>query len=587
MIPSNIIEDIRYRCDIESVISSYVTLKRAGSNLKGLCPFHSEKTPSFTVYPSTQSFYCFGCGAAGDVISFVMRAENLDYVSAVEALAKRAGIDLPDFDDTNGYGRPSGPSRSRVLAMNLEAAKFYRSMLFDDTIGAPGRQYLIDRKLSTATIKRFGLGYSPERGNTLMRHLVDLGFGEEEIKTAYLGGSGEYGYYDYFRGRVMFPIIDVSGNVIAFGGRIIDSAKSDRKYLNTSDTPAFKKTKNLYALNYAKNSKEEYFILCEGYMDVIALHAAGFNMAVASLGTAFTAEQARIIKKYVDRVILSYDSDEAGQKAANRAIGILEAAGIEAKVLKMTGAKDPDEYIKSYGAEAFRKLIEESRGKFDFKLDEIRAKYSLDSAEEKIKALGELSTYIAGIYSSVEREIYISKAAGEFSVSPVSVKNDVEAKRRKNVRENDKKRRGELIRITMGTDVRVNPDYAKNPKAARLEEDILGMIFIKNEYINRPVDAKPLCEEDFFTSLGKRLFSFVSAHFMDVGFNPGILNGEFSQEEVSRVFGIIAQRNELSLNDEISFDTYVRALREENSKNKGELSLEELLAKKRSGNAKK
>lgn len=582
MIPANIIEDIRYRCDIESVISSYVTLKRAGSNLKGLCPFHSEKTPSFTVYPSTQSFYCFGCGAAGDVISFVMRAENLDYVSAVEALAKRAGIDLPDFDDANVYGKPSGPSRTRVLAMNLEAAKFYRSMLFDDTIGAPGRQYLIERKLSAATIKRFGLGYSPERGNTLMRHLIDLGFGEEEIKTAYLGGRGEYGYYDYFRGRVMFPIIDVSGNVIAFGGRIIDSAMSDRKYLNTSDTPAFKKTRNLYALNYAKNSKEGYFILCEGYMDVIALHAAGFNMAVASLGTAFTAEQARIIKKYVDRVILSYDSDEAGQKAANRAIGILEAVGIEAKVLKMTGAKDPDEYIKNYGADAFRRLIEESRGKFDFKLDEIKAKYSLDNAEEKIKALGELSSYIAEIYSSVEREIYISKAAYEFSVSPVSIKNDVEAKRRRNSRENDKKRRGELIRVTMGTDVRVNPDYAKNPKAARLEEDILGMIFIKNEYINRPVDAKPLCEEDFFTSLGKRLFSFVSAHSMDVGFNPGILNEEFTQDEVSRVFGMIAQRNELSINDEISFDTYVRALRNENSKNSKKLSLEELLAKKRS-----
>ncbi|MGN1410148.1 MAG: DNA primase [Eubacteriales bacterium] len=585
MIPANIIEDIRYRCDIEGVISSYVTLKRAGSNLKGLCPFHSEKTPSFTVYPSTQSFYCFGCGAAGDVISFVMRAENLDYVSAVEALAKRAGIDLPDFDDANVYGKPSGPSRTRVLAMNLEAAKFYRSMLFDDTIGAPGRQYLIDRKLSAATIKRFGLGYSPERGNTLMRHLIDLGFGEEEIKTAYLGGKGEYGYYDYFRGRVMFPIIDVSGNVIAFGGRIIDSAKSDRKYLNTSDTPAFKKTRNLYALNYAKNSKEGYFILCEGYMDVIALHAAGFNMAVASLGTAFTAEQARIIKKYVDRVILSYDSDEAGQKASNRAIGILEAVGIEAKVLKMTGAKDPDEYIKNYGADAFRRLIEESRGKFDFKLDEIKAKYSLDNAEEKIKALGELSSYIAEIYSSVEREIYISKAANEFSVSPVSIKNDVEAKRRRNSRENDKKRRGELIRVTMGTDVRVNPDYAKNPKAARLEEDILGMIFIKNEYINRPVDAKPLCEEDFLTSLGKRLFSFISSHSMDVGFNPGILNEEFTQDEVSRVFGMIAQRNELSISDEVSFDTYVRALRNEISKNSRELSLEELLAKKRSSSA--
>ena len=579
MIPSNIIEDIKYRCDVESVISSYVTLKRAGSNLKGLCPFHSEKTPSFTVYPVTQSFYCFGCGAAGDVISFVMRAENLDYVSAIETLAKRAGIDLPDFSEDSG--KSSGPSRSRVLEMNLEAAKFYRAMLFDETIGAPGRQYLAERQLSVATIKRFGLGYSPDKGNNLVRHLLSLGFGEEEIKTAYLGGKGEYGYYDYFRGRVMFPIIDVSGNVIAFGGRIIDSAKSDRKYLNTSDTPAFKKTKNLYALNYAKNTKDGYFILCEGYMDVIAMHAAGFGMAVASLGTAFTSEQARVIKKYVDKVILSYDNDEAGQKAANRAIGILDAAGIEAKVLKMSGAKDPDEYIKKFGAAEFKKLIEGSRGKFDFKLDEIHSKYNTDSDEDRIKALGDVTSYIAGVYSSVEREIYISKTAAEFGVAPVSIRNDVESKRRRNIRENDKKRRGELIRVTMGTDVRVNPDYAKNPKAGKLEEDVLGMMLVKNEYITRSVDGKALEEEDFFTSLGKRLFAFVKEHTSENGFNPGVLNEEFSQDEVSRVFGMIARRNELKMSDEITFDTYVRALREAIKEDDSKMSLEDVLAEKR------
>lgn len=579
MIPSNIIEDIRSRSDIEAIISSYVTLKRAGSNLKGLCPFHSERTPSFTVYPSTQSFYCFGCGAAGDVISFVMRAENLDYISAVETLAKRSGIDLSKFE--NGSAGEDTVSRTKVLKMNLEAAKFYRSMLFDDKIGAPGRQYLIERGLSSATVKRFGIGYSPEYGNTLIKHLIDLGFKEEEIKTAYLGGKSERGYYDYFRGRVMFPIIDVSGNVIAFGGRIIDSAKSDRKYLNTSDTPAFKKTKNLYALNYAKNAKKGYFILCEGYMDVIALHAAGFNMAVASLGTAFTSEQARVIKKYVDKVILSYDSDEAGQKAANRAIGILEAAGIESKVLKMTGAKDPDEFIKKYGADEFSHLIEESRGKFDFKLDEIKSKYNLELPEEKIKAVGEVCSYIAEIYSSVEREIYIAKAAGEFKLDIKSISGDVELKRRKISRENDKKRRGELIRGTMGTDIRVNPDYAKNPKAAKIEENILGMIFIKNEYIIRPVDEKPLCEDDFVTELDKRIFAFVSKHYSEDGFNTGILNEEFNQDEISRVFGMIAQRNELGMNDEAVFDSYVKALREEKQKKDDSISLEELLELRR------
>lgn len=580
MIPANIIEDIRYRCDIESVISSYVTLKRTGTNLKGLCPFHSEKTPSFVVYPETQSFYCFGCGAGGDVIRFVMRTENLDYVSAIETLAKRAGITLPDFND--GNGRRGGLTRSRTLEMNLEAAKFYRKCLFDDDIGVPGRQYLTERGLSVAVIKHFGLGYSPERGGSMLRHLSSLGFRNEEIQEAYFAGKGERGYYDYFRGRVMFPIIDVSGNVIAFGGRILGDAKP--KYLNTSDTPAFKKSRNLFALNYAKNSSDGYFILCEGYMDVISLHAAGFSSAVATLGTAITSDQARLIKKYTDKVIISYDSDEAGQKAANRAIPLLEEAGIDAKVLKMSGAKDPDEYIKKFGAEKFRSLIEQSRGKFEFKLDEITAKYDMNNPPEKIKAVGEICTFIAGIYSSVERDIYIDKTSRDFSVDAKSIKADVESKRRKISRDNDKKRQGELIRITSGISDRVNPDFAKRPKGARIEEDVLGMIFIHTEYASRTVDGAAISEEDFITALGKRLFTFVKEREGDGGFVLGMLNELFTQDEISRVSQMIASRNDLSVNDEKSFDTYVRAMREEASRaSSAEMSLEDILLKKRSG----
>lgn len=584
MIPAGVIEDIRYRCDIESVISSYVTLKRAGTNLKGLCPFHSERTPSFTVYPGTQSFYCFGCGAGGDVINFVMRTENLDYMSAVETLAKRAGINLPDFSDSKFGER--GVSRSRVLAMNLEAAKQYRKFLFDDKIGAPGRQYLLDRGMSSAAIKRFGLGYAPENGSLMSKYLRSLGFTEEELKTGYLGNRGEYGLYDYYRARVIFPIIDVSGNVIAFGGRIIDSAKSDRKYLNTSDTPAFKKTKNLYALNYAKNTQDGHFILCEGYMDVIALHDAGFGCAIASLGTAFTEEQARIIKKYVNRVILCYDSDEAGQKATDKAIKILENVGIEPKILRMSGAKDPDEYIKKFGADKFRSLIEESRGKFDFMLDGVRAKYNLEIAAEKVKAVAEICRFIAGVYSSVERDIYIDRTAREFAVEAVSLKNDVAAQMRRNSRENEKKRRGDLIRVTSGLSDRVNPDFAKQPKAARIEENILGMIFLHNEYIMRKVDGRELSEEEMVTSLGKRLFSFVHGRITEEGvFALGMLNEEFTMDEIARVSKMTADRTELNINDEASYDTYVRALRDENVKSAGDqdLSLEEFLAKKRSG----
>lgn len=575
MIPANVIEDIRYRCDIESVISSYVSLKRAGSNLKGLCPFHSEKTPSFTVYPETQSFYCFGCGAGGDVISFVMRTENLDYIAAVETLAKRAGISLPEFGDKQ---RNDGVTRTRVLEMNLEAAKFYRKMLFDDNMGAAGRRYFVDRGLSMAAIKRFGLGYSPPSGNQMLKHLTSLGFKPQEIQTAYFAGKSERGYYDYFRGRVMFPIIDVSGNVIAFGGRVLDDTKP--KYLNTSDTPAFKKSRNLFALNYAKNTDAGYFILCEGYMDVIALHDAGFGMAVATLGTALTEDQARTIKKYTGKVIISYDSDEAGQKATARAIDLLEKAGLETKVLHMEGAKDPDEYIKKFGKEKFRSLIEESRSKFDYVLENIMSKYDIANDAEKIRALSEICTYIAGIHSSVERDIYIDRAAKTFSVDRKSLDNDVTSRMRKLAREFDKKRRGELIRVTSGMNDRVNPDYVKQPKAARIEESLLGILFVHPEYFPRAVDGKPLAAEDFTTNLGRRLYEKV-AEFGD-HFTLGVLGEDFTFDEVSRASQMVAERNELSDNSEATYDTFVRSLRKETRKSENSsASLEDILRRKR------
>lgn len=577
MIPAGIIDDIRNRCDVESVIASYVALKRAGTNMKGLCPFHSEKTPSFTVYPGTQSFYCFGCGAGGDVISFVMRMENLDYVAAVETLAKRAGITLPDFDN-NPMGQ-KGVSRSRILEMNLEAAKYFRQMLFDEQLGAPGRQYLADRKMSMAAIKRFGIGYAPEYGSMMSKHLRSLGFKDDEIQAGYLGGKNERGMFDYYRARVIFPIIDVSGNVIAFGGRIIDSSKSDRKYLNTSDTPAFKKTKNLYALNYAKSAGDNFFILCEGYMDVIALQDAGFGTAVASLGTAFTEEQARILKKYTSSVILCYDSDEAGQKATDKAIRILEAVGIEAKILGITGAKDPDEYIKKYGADSFRKLIEQSRGKFDFFMDGVRSRHDLSNDDEKIRALDEVNTYLASIVSDVERDIYISRAAKEFSVSPESLRNDTARRRKAFERQNGKKRRDELIRGMTGSSDRVNPEFSAKPKAARIEENLLGILFLHPEFLPRETDGKPLEENEMATTLGRRLLAFLRENAE--GFSIGLLNESFTSDEVSRVARMIARRNELTTNDEAAYDECVRNLRQEGVRTNADLTLEEILAERR------
>ncbi|MBE6569198.1 MAG: DNA primase [Ruminococcaceae bacterium] len=575
MIPSNIIDDIRFRCEIESTISGYVQLRRAGRNLKGLCPFHSERTPSFTVYPENQSFYCFGCGAGGDVINFVMRMENLDYISAVEYLADKAGITLPS--QNSGIERDTGVSRKRILAMNVEAARFYRSCLLDERIGAAGRAYFQERGLSSAIISRFGLGFAPISGT--LRHLKSLGFTENEIQTGYFCGKSERGYYDYFRGRVMFPIIDVSGNVIAFGGRVLDDSKP--KYLNTSDTPAFKKSKNLFALNFAKKYCENGFILCEGYMDVIALHAAGFQNAIATLGTAITAEQARILKKYASKVIITYDSDEAGQKATARAMTLLEEAGIDAKVLKLQDAKDPDEYIKKFGAEKFRQLIEGSRSKFDYLIEAVTEKYNMEADEEKIKALNEVCLAISRVYSNIERDIYIEKTAKIFAIDPKSIQGDVDRLRRRAVKENDKKRRADLIRNTSGSSDRVNPDFMRQPKAARLEEEVLGMLFLHNELLTEELKDGVLTGEDFSTEFGRRLYVFFESAVQNGGFSIGMLGESFTPDEVSRATRMLLNRSELPKNDGDIFRLYAEQLREETKKAKSSLSIADIINQKR------
>lgn len=578
MIPSSVIEDIRARCDIETIIQSYVTLRKTGTNEKGLCPFHSERTPSFTVYPATQSFYCFGCGAGGDVITFIMKIENLDYRGAVEFLAEKAGIALPAWDGSELV--KEGVSRKRILEMNLEAARFYRSMLFDEKIGAPGREYFFEKRgLSPATIRHFGLGYAPPYGSMTLQYMKSRGFTEEELREGYFCGKNERGYYDYFRGRVMYPIIDVSGNVIAFGGRVLGDEKP--KYLNTSDTPAFKKSRNLFALNYAKNHCENGFILCEGYMDVIALHAAGFENAVAGLGTAFGDEQARILKKYSDSVTLCYDSDEAGQKATARTIPILEKAGLTVRMLRLPEGKDPDEFIKKNGADAFRAVIEGSRSKFDYILESVRGKYTLDDTEEKLRAIGEVCRYIAGVYSQVERDLYIARAAQAFSVDPKSVRGDVEAQRRRNNRANDKKRREELIRVTAGLSDRVNPDYAKQPRAARMEEEVLGMLLLHPEYMTLAERESLLNEEMFPTALGKRIYTWMKARLPEEPVAISYMGEDFTPEEIGRAAKMLAGRSELAGNDEKTFRTYAASLRESARENSADASLEDIIHRKR------
>ncbi|MBQ7599493.1 MAG: DNA primase [Clostridia bacterium] len=566
---------MKARCDIETLISSYVNLKHTGSNLKGLCPFHSEKTPSFTVYPGTQSFYCFGCGAAGDAVTFMMKAENLDYMAALERLAQRAGINLSEYESDH-QPKKTGVTRTRVLEMNLEAAKFFRDQLNDEKTGEKARAYFFGkRKLSTHIVRRFGLGYDPDAGDSLVRRLTELGFTKEEIVKGFFGREYNGRQRDYFRGRVMFPIIDTAGQVIAFGGRVLDDSKP--KYLNTSDTPAFKKLKNLFALNYAKNTKAGFMILCEGYMDVISLHDAGFEMAVATLGTAINDEQARLLSKYTKKVILSYDSDEPGQRATERAIDILEKTGIEVRVLRLTGAKDPDEFIKRYGADAFRKVLENSLGKFEYRIEMLKGAYDFTIPEQKIRAVDEVTSFIADVTSRVEREIYIRQSAEIFGLQAKSIEDDVLRKRRISDSRRKREQREKLIVETAGLNDRVNPDFASDPAAARAEQSALGLIFLRNEYITRKVDGKALGSEDFTTAFGARLFRFISDNSRDGGFDMAQLNGEFSETEVARAFRMLAERSELENNGEEAFDGCVRAMREIRDRNAAEGSLESIL----------
>ena len=573
-ISPQIIEDIKARNDIENVISSYITLKRAGSNYNGLCPFHSEKTPSFTVFPSTQSFYCFGCGAGGDAITFVMRMENLDYISAVRTLAERSGITIPE-NATNASGKRE-VTRSRVLEMNKEAAKYFRNALFDSKYGAEAMDYLVNkRKLSTTVIKHFGLGFAPNSFGALHDHLKKLGYTDDEMVAGFLCGKGKNNStYDYFRNRIMFPIIDVSGNIVAFGGRVMDN--SEPKYLNTSDTPAFKKSKNLFALNYAKNHCESTMILCEGYMDVIALHAAGFENAVATLGTAITSEQARIFSRYTKKVVISYDSDQAGQRAADKAFKLLQEVGVDVKILKMEGAKDPDEFIKKFGATKFTALLDDSKSRFEFELDKVLAKYDIRNVDEKIKASHELCKIITTFSSEIERELYARKMASVFDVPLSSVQKDISSIIKRRLREDKSKEQSEIYRITSGIGDRVNPESASNIRASKIEEAILGLMLLKAEHMQKCVET--LSADSFVTPFSKKVFESISAIYKEYGkFDIGYIQEDFTIEQISRITKMLTERERLSKNDSEALENLIVSLEKEHSKKEDFDSFDDIL----------
>lgn len=562
-LPDNFIREVIERTDIEELIGRYVTLKRGGSNnLIGLCPFHSEKTPSFTVTPAKKMFYCFGCHAGGDAITFVRMAENLDYPDALEFLANRAGLPMPR-ESADLAREERGVSRKRVLEMNLQAAKFFRTCLFDPTLGAPGMDYLRGKRhLSDATIRHFGLGYAPADFGMLTDHMHRLGYTDEELQVGFLCGKSQKTgrSYDYFRNRVMFPIIDTVGNIVAFGGRVLDDSKP--KYLNTSDTPAFRKSNHLFALNFAKNCCAERMILCEGYMDVIALHAAGFEYAVATLGTAITPNHARIFSKYTKQVIITYDSDEAGQNAANKAMRILGEVGMDVRVLKLDGAKDPDEFLVKFGADRFRRALDGSRTGFDYKSDTILGKYDLSVSSDRIRASGELCELIASYQSPIERAVYLDQIAKKIGIAVEILQNSVEKIRNKQLAQ---------IRTREGRDAqnsirnfgdRINPDAAKDPKAAAAEESVLGLLLMFAEYREEVACGRmELTAEDFTTAFHRRVFEAIMRLHRSEEFCYELLGESFTPEEMGRIRKMEVGRQELTRNGPSVFRASVEALR--------------------------
>lgn len=449
MIPHEYVEEVVRRNDITDVVGSYVQLRHRGRTHTGLCPFHSEKTPSFVVYPETQSFYCFGCGAGGDVITFIKKISNLDYVEAVKLLAGRAGMPLPEEDDKVGR------LRSRVLGINRAAARFfYEQLNADNEEAKAARAYWRGRGLSDSTIRRFGLGYAPNDFSAMRRHLRGLGFSEEEMLASGIVKRSEKGnVYDAFRGRVMTPIFDLRGNVIAFGGRVLGDEKP--KYINSPETLVYKKSKAMFALNIAKKEPSRRYILCEGYMDVISLHQAGFNTAVAACGTALTPDQVRMLGEYADEVVLCYDSDEAGQKATARSLGLFAESPVKVSVLNIPGAKDPDEFIKKYGKERFESLLNGTANAIEYKLAKVREKYDLGRPADRVEYIKDAIKLLAGKVTPTERDVYAGRLAEETDVAKSAVLAQLDAAVKAGRRRAERQRQQGLLGQGAGADIKL------------------------------------------------------------------------------------------------------------------------------------
>ncbi len=555
--PPQFLDELAARNPIEEVVGQYVNLKRSGSNLFGLCPFHGEKTPSFSVAPDKGIFYCFGCHKGGSVINFEMEIEGLSYPDAVRALAQRAGMEVPDDEQYQSRYR----QQERLWALSKEAARFFVAQLYAPA-GAEGLAYAQKRGMSKGTLTRFGIGFAPNTWTSLTDAMLAKGYTEEELKDAGLVSVSQKNgrIYDRFRNRLMFPIIDVRGNVIGFGGRVMDD--STPKYLNSPETIIFNKRKNLFALNISKKTKLGYMILVEGYMDAIALHQYGFDCAVASLGTSLTEEHATLLSRYTDQVMLIYDGDEAGQNATKRAIPMLEKAGLQVKVLQMRGAKDPDEFLKKYGADKFKLLLEESSNRVEYQLRAIQKKYDLTSDEDRVKFIGEAADFISSLQNAVQREIYGNRAAETAKISGEAMKIEVSKAFKRRVGREKKKQEHIDLAPAIARQPKSRSFHYDNVKSAMAEENVIAQCMKDAGLMEK---AMVLTPDTFSSPLLGKVFSQMEAQYKS-GQEPTLTAlTDLSGEEMAHIAGIL-QRNTDPVSEQGLLDS-IRVIRREHQFN--------------------
>ena len=557
--PPSFIDELVARNPIEDVVGQHVNLRRSGANLFGLCPFHGEKTASFSVSPDKGIYYCFGCHKGGGVINFQMEVEGLSYPDAVRALAKRVGMEVPEDEQYQSRYR----AQERLWALHKEAARFFHSQLYAP-VGAHALQYALGRGMSKSILTTFGVGYAPDTWDALTKAMRAKGYTNEELKESGLVTVSQKNgnLFDRFRDRLMFPIIDVRGNVIAFGGRTLKNDKDTAKYLNSPESLIFNKRKNLFGLNLAKKSKQGSLLLVEGNIDVVALHQYGFDNAVASLGTSLTEEQAALIARYADQVVLLYDGDAAGQNATQRAIPILEKAGLQVKVLQMRDAKDPDEFLKKFGADRFKLLLEESSNRVEYQLNSIRRQFDLRQDDQKVKFLQQCADLISSLGSPVQQEVYGHRVAEEAKISYDTMKLEIEkANKRRAYRQ---KKRQEAVDLAPAKALQPKSKTIRydNMKSAMAEEGVLALILREPALLDR---SKSLTQEAFSSPLLGRVYSQLLNRFQNGQEVSLAVLEDLSSEEMSHVTGIL-HRNQGPVNEQ-AFDDCIRRILAEHQAN--------------------